>query len=70
MAQELVKVKLQLKSGAHILDLELYRIDDHVRIIDQESQKLHEGFASTVAGRLGETHKRQARHEAVTSQLH
>jgi len=45
-------------------------MDEQVRILDQESQKVRESFASTVAERLGETDDRQARHEAVTSQLH
>ena len=70
MAQELLKVKMQLRSGAQIVGQELDRIDDQVRILDQESQQVQEGFASTVAVRLGETDERQARHEAVTSQLH
>jgi len=70
MAPELQKVKRQLKSGTHIVGREVDRIDDQVRILDQESQKVKESFASTVAERLGETDDRQARHEAVTSQLH
>ena len=43
---------------------------EHVRILDQESQKVQESFASTVAERLGETDERQSRHEPITSQLH
>jgi len=43
---------------------------EQVRILDQQCQKVQETFASTVAERLGETDDRQARHEAVTSQLH
>jgi len=54
MAQELLQVKSQLKSCAQIVGLEVDRIDDQVRILDQESQKVEEGFASTVAGRLRE----------------
>jgi len=70
MAQELLKVKLQLKSGAQIVGQELDRIDDQVWILDQESQKVQERFASIVAGRQGETDESQARHEAVTSQVY
>jgi len=67
MAQELLTVKLQLKSGPQILSQDLDRIDDQVRILDQEYHKEEESFASTLAGRLGETDERQARHKAVTS---
>jgi len=67
MTQELLKVKSQLKSGAQILGQALYRIDDQVRILDQESQKVQASFAWILAERLGETDKRQATHEAVTS---
>jgi len=70
MAHELLKVKSRLRSGAQIVGQELNRMDEPVRIRDQESQKVQESFASTVAERLGETDDRQARHEAVTSQLH
>jgi len=70
MAHELLKFKSQLRAGAQIVGQELNRMDKQVRILDQESQKVHESFASTVAERLGETDDRQARHEAVTSQLH
>ena len=49
---------------------ELNRLDEQVRILDQESQKVQESFASTMAERLGETDDRQARPEPVTSQLH
>jgi len=45
-------------------------MDEQVRILDQESQKVQESFASTMAERLGETKHWQARQEAVTSQLH
>jgi len=38
MAQELLKVKSQLKSDAQIVGPELDRIDDQVRILDLESQ--------------------------------
>jgi len=70
MAHELLKFKSQLKAGAQIVGQELNRMDEQVRILDQESQKVQESFASTVAKRLGETDDRQARHEAVTSQPH
>jgi len=70
MAHELLKFKSQLRAGAQIVGQELNRMDEQVRILDQESQKVQESFASTVAERLGETDDREARHEAVTSQLH
>jgi len=55
MAQELVKVKDQLKSGVQIVGRELARIDDQVQLMDLESQKVQESFGAPVAGRLGET---------------
>jgi len=67
MAHELLKFKLQLRAGAQIVGQELNRMDEQVRILDQESQKVQQSFASTVAERLGETDDRQARHEAVMS---
>jgi len=67
MAHELLKFKSQLRAGAQIVGQELNRMDEQVRILDQESQKVQESFASTVAERLCETDDRQARHEAVTS---
>jgi len=70
MAQELVKVKNQLKSGVQIVGRELARGDEQVRILDLESQTVQESFATQVAERLGEIDERQARHEAVTSHLH
>jgi len=70
MAQELVKVKNQLKSGVQIVSRELARVEEQVRLLDLESQKVQESFATQVAERLGETDERQARHEAVTSHLH
>jgi len=70
MAQELVTVKNQLKSGLQIVGRELTHIDEQVQVLDLESQKVHEGCATQVAERLGETDKRQTRHEAVTSHLH
>jgi len=70
MAQELVTVKNQLKSGVQKVGRELARVDEQVRLLDSESQKVQESFATHVAERLGETDERQARHEAVTSQLH
>ena len=70
MAQELVTVKNQLKSGVQIVGRELARVDEQVRLLDLESQKVQESFASQVAKRLGERDERQTRHEAVTSHLH
>jgi len=70
MAHELLKFKSQLRSGARIVGQELNRMDEQVPILDQESQKVQGSFASTVAERRGETDDRQARQEAVTSQLH
>jgi len=60
MAQELVKVKDQLKSGVQIVGRELAPIDDQVQLQDLESQKVQESFAAPVAERLGETDNRQA----------
>jgi len=70
MAQELVKVKIQLKSGVQIVGRELAPIDEQVQLLDLESEKVQESFATQVEERLGETDERQARHEAVTSHLH
>jgi len=70
MAQELLKVKLEWKSGAQIVSHELDQIDDQLRILDLESQKVQESLAFKVAERLGDPDERQARHEAVTCQLH
>ena len=70
MGHELLKGKTEWKSGAQVVGHELDRLDDQVRILDQESLKVQESLASTVAERLGETGDRQARHKAVTSQLH
>jgi len=67
MAQELVKVKIQLKSGVQIVGRELAGIDEQVQLLDLESQKVQESFATKVGERLRETDKRQARYEAVTS---
>ena len=39
-------------------------------MLDLESQKIQESFATQVAERLHETDERQTRHEAVTSHLH
>jgi len=69
MAQELINVKTQLKSGVQILGQEHARIDDQVQLLDLESQKVNESFATHSTERVGETEERQARHEAVTSQL-
>jgi len=70
MAQELVNVKIQLKSGVQLVGRELARIDAHLQPLDFEAQKVQESFATQVTKRLGETDERQARHEAVTSQVH
>jgi len=70
MAQELVTVKNQFKSGVQIVGRELTRIDEQVQPLDLESQKVQERFATQVAERLRETDERQTRHEAVTSHLH
>jgi len=70
MAQELVTVKNQLKSGVQIAGRELTRIDEQVQLLDLKSQKVQESFATQVAERLGETDEGQTRHEAVTSHLH
>jgi len=70
MAQELVKVKNQLKSGVQIVGRELARVGEQVRLFDSESQKVQESLPTQVAERLGETDERQTRHEAVTSHLH
>jgi len=69
MPQELVTVKNQLKSGVRIVGRELARVDEQVRLLDSESEKVQESFATQVAERLGETDERQTRHEAVTSHL-
>jgi len=70
MAQELVKVKNQLKSGVPIVGRELARVYEQVRLLDMESQKVQESFVTQVAARLGETDERQTRHEALSSHLH
>jgi len=70
MAQELLKVKTQLKSGPQIVCLELHQIDDQIGILGEESHKVQERFTSHVAKPLGATDHRQPRHEAVISQLH
>ena len=70
MAHELLKFKSQVRSGAQIVGQALNPMDEQVRIWDQESQKVQESFASTVAERLGETNDTQARYEAGTSQHH
>jgi len=58
MAQELVTVKNQLKSGVQIVGRELTRIDEQVQLLDLESQKVQENFATQVAERHGETDER------------
>ena len=69
MAQELVTVKNKVKSGVQIVGRELTRIDEQVQLLNLESQKVQENFATQVAERRGETDERQTRHEAVTSHL-
>ena len=46
MAQELVSVKNQLKSVVQIVGRELTRIDEQVLLLDLESQKIQESFAT------------------------
>jgi len=70
MAQELVNVKNQWKSSVQIVGRELTRIDEQLHLLDLESQKVQESFATQVAERLGDTDERQTRHKAVTSHLH
>jgi len=70
MAQELANVKNQLQSGVQIVGRERVGIDEQVPLLDLESQKVQESFATQVAEQLGETDERQTRHEAVTSYLH
>jgi len=55
MAQELLNVKTELKFGVLIVGRELACIDDQVRILDLELQKVQESFAAQLAGRVGET---------------
>ena len=49
MAQELVTVKNQLKSGVQIVGRELTRIDEHGQLLDLEFQKVQKSFATQVA---------------------
>jgi len=70
MAQELITVKNQLKSGVQIVGRELTRIDEQVQLLDLESQKVQESFATQVAEQVGDTDERQTTHEAVISHLH
>jgi len=70
MAQELVTVKNQLRAGVQIVGRELTRIDAQVQLLDLESQKVQDSFATPVAERFGQTDERQTRHVAITSQLH
>jgi len=55
MAKELLNVKTELKFGVLIVGRELACIDDQVRILDLELQKVQESFAAQLAGRVGET---------------
>ena len=63
-------VKDQLKARVQIVGRELAPIDEQVQLLDLESQKVQESFATQVTDRLGETDERQTRHVAITSQLH
>jgi len=45
-------------------------MDNQVQILDLESQKVQQRLAAQVAEWLGDTKDRQARYEAVASQLH
>ena len=49
MAQDLVTVKNQLKSGVQIVGQELARIYEQVQLLDLESQKVQESLATQVA---------------------
>jgi len=49
MAQPLVTVKNQLKSGVQIVGRELTQIDEQGQFLDLESQKVMESFATQVA---------------------
>ena len=69
-AQEVLKVKMQLKSQVQIIGRELARIDDQVQLPDLELRKVEEQFAAQVGARLEGIQGRHAKHEAVTSQLH
>jgi len=70
VAEEVRKIQTQLKSGANVVGNKLNRLDNQMLLLDQESQKVQEPLASHVAKRLEETDIRQARLEAVPSQLH
>ena len=59
-----------MKSWVQIGGRELARIDEQVPLLDLDSQKVQESFATQVAERRGETDERQARYEAGTSHLH
>jgi len=60
MAQELLKVETQWKSGVQMVGHEVARIDDQVQILDLGSQNVKEMFAARVAEPLGETDDQQA----------
>jgi len=70
IAQELLNVPTQLKSEVQLVGRELALIDEQVQLLDLESHKVQESFATQVAEQRGETDEPQARHEAVPSQLH
>ena len=70
MAQELITVKNQLREGVQIVGRELTRINAQVQLLDFQSQKVQDSFATPVAKRFGQTDKRPTRHVAITSQLH
>jgi len=49
IAKELVSVKNQVKSGVLSVCRELTRIDEQVQLLDLESQKVQESFATQLA---------------------
>jgi len=49
MAQELVTVKNEWKSGVQIVGRELARIDEQVPLLNLESQKVQESLTTQVA---------------------
>jgi len=48
-------MKNLLESGVQIVGREFTLIDEQVQLLDLESQKVQENFATQVAERLGET---------------
>jgi len=68
MPQEQLEVETQLKVGARIISRERHRMADQVRLLDLESEMVHERFTTNIAERLGETDVREDRHKSVISQ--